>query len=69
MCLGSPAHRLSNIYAPFSPLQVHHRLYVCSTAQPGRMIRSPSMRTTVVNVTPGSEHVAASGLKVRLTGA
>lgn len=44
--------------------QVHHRLYVCSTAQPGRMIRSPSMKTTVVNVTPGSERLAASGLKV-----
>lgn len=43
---------------------VHHRLYVCSTAQPGRMIRSPSMKTTVVNVTPGSERMAASGLKV-----
>lgn len=43
---------------------VHHRLYVCSTAQPGRMIRSPSMKTTVVNVTPGSERLAASGLKV-----
>ncbi|KAI8468878.1 MAG: hypothetical protein J3K34DRAFT_394289 [Monoraphidium minutum] len=43
---------------------VHHRLYVCSTAQPGRMIRSPSQKTTVVNVTPGSERLAASGLKV-----
>lgn len=43
---------------------VHHRLYVCSTAQPGRMIRSPSMKTTVVNVTPGSERLAATGLKV-----
>ncbi|GBF91217.1 hypothetical protein Rsub_04886 [Raphidocelis subcapitata] len=43
---------------------VHHRLYVCSTAQPGRMIRSPSQKTTVVNVTPGSERMAASGLKV-----
>lgn len=28
------------------------------------MIRSPSMKTTVVNVTPGSERLAASGLKV-----
>jgi CBS domain-containing protein len=43
---------------------VHHRLFVCSTAQPGRMIRSPSQKTTVVNVTPGSERAAASGLKV-----
>lgn len=43
---------------------VHHRLYVCSTAQPGRMIRSPSQKTTVVNVTPGSERLAATGLKV-----
>lgn len=47
---------------------MHHRLYVCSTAQPGRMIRSPSMKTTVVNITPGSERMAATGLKVRHCG-
>lgn len=29
------------------------------------MIRSPSQKTTVVNVTPGSERLAASGLKAR----
>ncbi|KIZ04066.1 hypothetical protein MNEG_3891 [Monoraphidium neglectum] len=43
---------------------VHHRLYVCSAAQPARMIRSPSQKTTVVNVTPGSARLDATGLKV-----
>lgn len=32
------------------------------------MIRSPSMKTTVVNITPGSERMAATGLKVRHCG-
>ena len=55
---------LKTVHIHVHALQVHHRLFVCSTAQPGRMIRSPSQKTTVVNVTPGSERMAASGLKV-----
>jgi hypothetical protein len=48
--------------APVSLLQVHHRLYVCVSAreQPANTVA----KTTVVNITPGTERLAATGLKV-----
>jgi hypothetical protein len=43
-------------------LQVHHRLFVCSNAHEQKS--NVQGNTTVVNITPGSERLSATGLKV-----
>jgi hypothetical protein len=43
-------------------LQVHHRLFVCSNAHEQKS--NTQGNTTVVNITPGSERLSATGLKV-----
>lgn len=45
-------------------VQVHHRLFVCSNAHEQKS--NTQGNTTVVNITPGSERLSATGLKVRL---
>jgi hypothetical protein len=41
---------------------VHHRLYVCVSAREQKA--NTVQKTTVVNITPGTERLAATGLKV-----
>lgn len=43
-------------------LQVHHRLFVCANAHEQKS--NTQGTTTVVNITPGSERLSATGLKV-----
>jgi hypothetical protein len=43
-------------------LQVHHRLFVCSNAREQKS--NTVANTTVINITPGSERLSATGLKV-----
>jgi hypothetical protein len=45
-----------------SLLQVHHRLFVCSSAHQQKS--NTTANTTVINITPGSERLSASGLNV-----
>jgi hypothetical protein len=45
--------------------QVHHRLFVCSNAREQKS--NTVANTTVINITPGSERLSATGLKVRDT--
>jgi hypothetical protein len=52
--------------APTS-LQVHHRLFVCSNAHEQKS--NTQGATTVVNISPGSERISATGLKVSQTRA
>jgi hypothetical protein len=47
------------------PPQVHHRLFVCSNAREQKS--NTVANTTVINITPGSERLSATGLKVRET--
>lgn len=47
-------------------LQVHHRLFVCSNAHEQKS--NTQGNTTVVNITPGSERLSATGLKVSYGG-
>lgn len=49
---------------PATP-QVHHRLFVCCSAREQSSNTKDS--TTVINIKPGSERLAATGLKVRDT--
>lgn len=42
--------------------QVHHRLFVCSNAREQKS--NTVANTTVINITPGSERLSATGLKV-----
>jgi hypothetical protein len=44
---------------------VHHRLFVCSNAREQKS--NTVANTTVINITPGSERLSATGLKVRDT--
>jgi hypothetical protein len=41
---------------------VHHRLFVCSNAHEQKS--NTQGNTTVVNISPGSERISATGLKV-----
>lgn len=43
---------------------VHHRLYVCEAAKAAATKSATHDRTTVLNIQPGSERVAASGMRV-----
>jgi CBS domain-containing protein len=43
---------------------VHHRLYVCEAAKAGQTKQATKDRTTVLNIQPGSERLAASGMRV-----
>lgn len=45
--------------------QVHHRLFVCSNAHEQKC--NTQGATTVVNISPGSERISATGLKVSQT--
>lgn len=47
---------------PVLCVQVHHRLFVCSNAHEQKS--NTQGATTVVNITPGSERLSATGLKV-----
>lgn len=43
---------------------VHHRLFVCEAAKRQSVSGSTQGRTTVLNITPGSERLSASGMRV-----
>lgn len=61
-CVLGAAH--ARVYV--ACVQVHHRLFVCSNAHEQKS--NVQGNTTVVNITPGSERLSATGLKVSPAG-